>query len=259
MALPKIDKTKIVVSDTPGAWGAFAYKDWNSLKKGINLVTVVQNGYKLGKIIDYSVRGYVKVQLLNEIYGPNSEDTWTVLYFKRNELSYETTYKKTVKTSTTASPAALDLKKYWVKVSTSGVLNVREKPSATSKSLRKLTNNQLVGKSDGVGIMGGGTEFYRFVNSEGAVYYVGSEYLTSSKPSVKKVTITDKKDKPKEVTPENEPDIMPKEAEDSPNNQSDKNTQIGYYVIGILAVLAIGYFFLKPKITTKNADNQPTK
>lgn len=257
MALAKIDKTKTVVSDSV-AYGAFGYKDLNILKKGINLAVVVQNGYKLGKITDSSVTGYVKVQLLNEIYGPNAEDTYTVLYFKRNELSYETTYTKTVKTSTPTSPAVLDLKKYWVKVS-SGVLNIREKPLASSKSLLKLTNNQLVGKSDGVGIMDGVTEFYRFVNSEGAVYYVASQYLVKQKPSETKVSTTNKNDKPLEITPMIEPDIKPKEAVDSPENVSDKNTEKAFYVIVILLLLGIAYFVLKPKKPTTNATNGATK
>lgn len=255
MALAKIDKTKIVVSDAGMEFGALGYKELDSLKKGANMVTVVKNGYKLGKITDSSATGYVKVQLLNEIYGPKAEDTWTVLYFKRSELSYETSYTKTVKTSTSATPAAIDLTNYWVTVSATGVLNVRDKPSKSGKLLRKLTNNQLVGKSDGVTIMGGTTEFYRFVNSKGAVYYVGSEYVTSTKPTATEVTTTDKKDKPIVISPEIEPDVKPIEALDSPNYQSDNAMQTVYYVIGVLMVAVIIYFLLKPKKPTQNANN----
>lgn len=252
MALSKTDKTLVVVVDT-NSYGARGFKSLNEFDKGTDLVQVIQNGYKLGKITEAWVTGYVKVELLNEIYGEKREDTYTFLYFKRSELTYLKDYKKTVNIPTVAAPAVLPLKDYWVTVST-GNLNIREKPSVSSKSLRKVVNNQYVGKSDGVSIPSGSNTFFRFINSAGAIYYVSSANVTTTKPSVSKVTTTNKKEKEVELNIMEEPDVETKETEvkESYIDVSGATNWVPYIIAIVILLLILGYIVKRGKANKLN-------
>jgi hypothetical protein len=247
MALSKIDKTLVVVTDN-SSYGARGFRSLDSLNKGTDLVQIIQNGYKLGKITESWITGYVKVQLLQEIYGEKKEDTYTELYFKSSELTYLKDYKKTVKIPTATATALQPLKDYWAILS-QGSLNVREKPSTSAKSIRKLVNNQYVGKSDGVPISAGANTFYRFVNSLGAVYYVSAANVTETKPSVSKVKTTNKKDKEVTYDIQEQPDIEKNETEvkESYLDISGDTNWTPYIIAIIILLLILGYIVKRSK------------